>query len=450
MSARAVFLAAGAALALALAGGAIDALAQVAPADTTVEDYVRSMADSTDAWFGISAQASDTTGLDSLRAWAVEHPGKTLRSRGGTLSLAPLLGFNRAVGGAMGAEAGIGRSRRWGRVEAGAQWANGPGLWFGSGVYTRRWNPRAGEDPDENGSTLALRAHRAFEGLDRDYFDPVLSSTAAFVFGTDRSHYLRRDGVRGAIDLRRPAGWIRLGGRVERESPLVTTATWNLFSRTPVVVRNDAAAEGRVREADLDVGARLPRAPITLEAHAWTAGGALGGDFDYTRLRLAAGGALALGRHVAFAPQLEYGRLTGTALPQDAFYLGGGTLHSLDANALQGTGRALAHADWIVLEPLQSLLGLERSPAFPIQIGAFAGAGAVWGRDPATGRARLTARDWPERTDWLAEAGLSLLYRPGLPHPDSFVRVDWAVPIGADERRPSFYLSYTRSLNFLH
>ena len=35
-------------------------LAADASADTTVEGYVRSMADSTDRWFGLSAQAADT------------------------------------------------------------------------------------------------------------------------------------------------------------------------------------------------------------------------------------------------------------------------------------------------------------------------------------------------------------------------------------------------------
>lgn len=417
-----------------------------APADTTVEGYVRSMADSTDLWFGLSAQAADTAGIDSARTWALTHPGEAPKRRGAGISLAPLLGFNRTLGGALGGEIGAGASRRAGRLTANAQWTTGADTWFGGGAYTKRWTA-AGED--ENGTRLEVRAGRECAGLDRDYHDKLLSAASAFFFGGDRSHYLRRDGAQAELVHRGAGGWLGVGARDEHESPLATTATWTLFGRTPVVIPNEAARATRVHEVDAQAGVRLAHLPLTLEGRAWSAGGALGGDADYTRLRLAGGGAFALGRHVAFAPEFEYGRLTGTALPQEAFYLGGGTLRSLDAQTLQGTGRALAHADFIVTDALQAMLGMQRAPVFPIQVGAFAGVGSVWGVDPLSGRAALTSRDWPDRRDWLAEAGLSVMYRPGLPHPDSFVRIDYAIPIGADGRENRIYVSYMRALNFL-
>jgi hypothetical protein len=429
----------------ALAAFAHAARAADAPADSTLDGYVRSMADSTDLWFGLSAQAADTAGLDSARAWSLSHPGQAPRRRS-SVSVEPSFGFNRTLGGVLGAAVGAGPSRGVGRVTADAQWTTGAGTWFGGGAYTKRWMT---PNEDENGTRLDIRAGRDCAGMDRDYHDKLLSEAAAFLYGGDRSHYLRRDGVRIALQHRRAAGWLGVGARDVLESPLSTTATWTLFGHDPAVIPNAAAKLVRVHEVDAEAGVRLAHLPLTLEGHAWSAGGALGGDADYTRLRFAAGGAVALGRHVAFAPEVEYGRLTGTALPQEALYAGGGTLRSLSSQALQGTGRALAHADFILNDALQTLLGMDRSPVFPIQLGAFAGAAAVWGVDPETGRAALTRRDWPERRDWLAEAGVSVMYRPGLPNPDSFIRLDYVLPIGADGRDNRFYLSYMRALNFL-
>jgi len=417
-----------------------------APADTTVEGYVRSMADSTDAWFGVSAQPSDTTGIDSLRAWALSHPGAQPRRRGGRIALSPLLAFNRTIGGGLGAEAVMGAARTVGRLVGSATWTTGADTWFGGGEYVKRW---ARPDEDETGTVLTLRAARDWAGLDRDDHEPALSSLYAFVWGSDRSHYLRRDGASLDLVRRGSAGWIGASVRDQRESPLATTATWYLTGHTPVVTRNDSATAGRVHEAGVRAGLRLGRLPFTLEGRAWSAGGALGGDLAYTRTRLSLGGAVSLGRHVAFAPEAEYGRLTGSAPPQAAFTLGGGTLRSVVAEQVRGSGRALLHADFILLDPLQEILGLERNPAFPIQLGAFAGLGSLWGTDPVSGRAVITSQAFPHRNDWLAEAGGSILYRPGLPNPDSFVRLDWAVPIGPDSRTSRLYLSYARSLNFL-
>jgi len=193
----------------------------------------------------------------------------------------------------------------------------------------------------------------------------------------------------------------------------------------------------------------VPHLPLTLEAHGQGAGGSLGGDLSYTRVRASAGGAIGLGRHLALAPEADWGRLKGSALPQDAFYLGGGTLRTLVPGSLRGTGRAAAHVDLMLTDAVQTLLGLGRQPTFPIQLGVFGGSAALWGFDPASGRPRLDPHDWMGRQAWLSEAGVSLLYRPGLPSPDSFVRIDWATPIGPDGRIPRFYLSYARALGFL-
>ena len=417
-----------------------------APADTTIEGYVRSMADSTDLWFGLSAQAPDTAGIDSARAWALHHPGESPKRPGQGVSFTPLLDFNRALGGALGGELGTGAAGRRGRLTASAQWTTGERTWLGDGAYTKRW---AATGEEESGTRLEVRAGRRGASMDRDYYDKVLSAAAAFFFGSDRNNYLLRDGASVALVRRGAGGWLGASARDELESPLATTTTWTLFGHTPVVIENAAATSARVHEVGAQAGVRLAHVPLTLEGYAWSAGGVLGGDLDYRRVQFATGGALALGPHITFAPEFEYGRLAGTAVPQDAFYLGGATLRSLDARTLQGTGRASAHADFIVTDALQAMLGMQRTPVFPIQLGAFVGAGSVWGADPVTGDAALTSRNWPESRDWLMEAGLSVMYRPGLPQPDSFVRVDYAIPIGPASRENRFYVSYMRVLNFL-
>jgi hypothetical protein len=434
---------------LALALLAFAAIAPVAraqaPADSTVEGYVRSMADSTDAWFGLSARPADTTGIDSARTYRLAHPGAAGGRRGLGLSLAPLLTFNRTLGPAWGGEASIRLPAGTGRLGASAQRAVAAKLWLGGGELAKRWQ----SDSNEDFWRASASAGRRCESMDRDRFDPFFSALGAFVGGSDRTHYLRRDGARALVERGTTRAWGRLQVRDELESPLATTATWNLSQAVPAVVRNDSAATGRVREVYAHGGLRLPHSSFRLDAQAWSAGGALGGGLAYTRTDVAIGGPIALGRHLVLAPQAEYGRLTGAAPPQDVFYLGGGTLRTVDEHGLQGTGRAIARADLLVMDAVQTLLGLERAPTFPIQLGAFVGTGARWGYDPASGRAALTRLDWPRRREWLSEAGVSVMYRPGLPHPDSFVRLDYAVPLGAGARAAKYYFSYATALNFL-
>jgi hypothetical protein len=423
---------------------AIGARAGEAPADTTVEGYVRAMADSTDLWFGLTAQPVDTTGLDSLRTFFAAHP-TFRRTRPSRASLAPVVSFNRVLGFAPGAGMSVGSARGLGRIGGAAQWAMGPNLWLGAGEYALRRTDAL----DSDTWNLRLHAGRDAESLDRDNDAAGLSTLYAFFAGADRSHYLRRDGA--LLDLSHAApGWSAgVGARDQLESPMVTTATWYLGGHHPVVVHNAPATLARVHELSAWGVVRLPRLPYRLDAHVWRGGGGLGGDVAYTRVRASVGGALALGRHVTLATQAGYGRLTGTALPQAAFYLGGSTLYTTPENSLQGTGRTLARAELILVDPLQSLLGLEARPLFPLQLGVFGGSAARWGFDPLTGAARLTSRDGPGRSDWLSEAGFSVLYRPGLPDPDSFVRLVFAYPIGPGGRTQSITASYTRALGFL-
>ncbi len=121
----------------------------------------------------------------------------------------------------------------------------------------------------------------------------------------------------------------------------------------------------------------------------------------------------------------------------------------MDPRSLAGTGRTVAHAEVFLLDDLFEVLRLRRNSAFPIQVGAFGATAARWGYDPATGAPRLTARDWPGREQWMSEAGVSVMYRPGLPRPDSFLRLDVAWPLGPNDRSAKVSLSWRRTLYLL-
>ena len=424
-----------------------------APADTSLDRYLKSMRDSTDAYFGATAVHADTTGLDSVLAYGLAHPKeKTDKRRGSTITYGPNLGFNRALGGLLGSETSVGRAGGLGRLSASAQFANGPDTWYGGGGYRKRW-ALAGED-DEAGVTLRVNGGRDWRAFDRDRFDAWHSFLDAFLWGTDRDDYLRRDGWNALLRAQNARGWAEAGWRDELESPLRTTATWTLTHRAIVKVANDTAAFGRARELQLAAGTNvrwLARFPMRVEAQHWTSDPRIGSDFRYHRTRFAWGGDLGLGSHLVFAPQAEYRRLRGEALPQDVLYLGGASsLRTIDRNALQGTGGALARADLMLTDDVLALLHVPHPAAFPLQIGAFGAIGAVWGRDPLTGRAIPTTRAFADKNQWLSEAGFSVLYRPGVPDPALYLRFDYAFPTGPrDGRDARWAIALLEPLNLL-
>jgi len=446
MSARAALAAMrGAVAALALAAAA-PAHAQDAPADSAMRAYFRAIADSTDAYFGLSAQPADTAGLDSALEYGLSLPPGAARRRAARLSFAPALSFNRALGVVYGGSASLGFGPGPGRLTGQLQWANGPDQWYGGGELVLGRERRA---TDER-ATFRLSAGRRFESLNRDYYNAVFATIGAALYGSDHHSYLRRDGVRAEVARRGPAAWGSLGWRSELESPLATTATWTLTGAALDLVPNAPAAYGRANELRVNAGWKLPGAPITLDATMWNAGGGLGGDHAYHRYRAAAGGGLALGRRFALAPQLEYARLTGSAPAQALLYLGGQySLLTVESQSLSGTGRAVGRVDLLMHDDLLATFGLRESPAFPLQAGAFATIASRWGYDPATGLARVTPRDWPGAEQWMPEAGLSLMYRPGLPDPETFFRVDYVWPLGPGDRDPALYVSWKRTLHLL-
>jgi surface antigen Omp85-like protein len=411
-----------------------------AAADTALGHYFDQLSDSTTQYFGIAAEPTDTAGLDTVLS---DSGAERRRITFGGL---PAFAFNRADGPTFGATATIEtpvRRRRTGPGRLGGKlaWAAGSRTWLGGGEYQ---------------NTLHLGTHafgvRAFGGrvaarMNRDHFGRFLDTWRALIWGGDGSHYLREDGFEVGID--HDTGVWRAAARFRDmlDRPLPVTASWDLTHRPLLVPFNLAAERGRTHELGLDADWRWGRLPIRSELQGWVGGAGLGGDLDYHRVRAAIGAELPVRRTLAVVPQLLYGRMTGTALPQEAFYLGGGpTLRSMSRDALGGTHVGLARLDAVLVPDLLMLLHLPHSAALPVQGAVFGATGAVWGRDPYGGPG--SAEDaWPARAAWRSETGVTLLYASALLGATSFVNISLAWPVGNHPGPPRFTFGLSRTFD---
>ena len=152
-----------------------------------------------------------------------------------------------------------------------------------------------------------------------------------------------------------------------------------------------------------------------------------------------------------FAPQLEWRRLSGDALPQDAPTLGGvETMRTLARHARMGTGVVAARGDLLASDEVSRALHLPRPAGLPLQLAVTGALGAAWGLDATTGLPVTTTRDWPSRREWIGEAGFALIVRPGVPEPTSRMRLDWSWPVGPrDARGTTFRIAYQRALHLV-
>lgn len=411
-----------------------------AVADTSLGGFLQAFSDSTDRYFGIAAQPLDTAGLDTVLFDSALRPRRRLR-----VSLVPTFDFSRVDGSTPGFFVGLSstppepKHNGLGKLRAGIAHANGPDVLLGYARYTNRlWLARQPFD-------LALWGGRRTARLDRDD-ERLLTLSRAFLSGRDWTHYYRSEGFQGSVTHRH--GWWRAGAgyRDLLQSPLHTTATWNLYNRDLVVPWNLPVTRGRTRELQYAAAARWPHLPLRTEISYQTSSRRLGSDFEYRRLRAIVGGELTLGRFASLVPQFSYGRLTGDLLPQTSFYLGGGsTLRSLHRSERGGSRQALAKLDLIGARDLLALLHIPHPAALPLQGALFAATGATWGRDPYTGTV-APGDAWPDRREWVSEAGASLLYDSAM-FPTLHFSYVW--PIGPGAREGGWIVSLTRPLDLL-
>ncbi len=219
------------------------------------------------------------------------------------------------------------------------------------------------------------------------------------------------------------------GVRDEVESPIATSASWNLARKPLKNFANLPALYGRAREVELGAGFDVPRAPIRLEVMHTTSGAAIGSDFEYRRTLLTGSSTVGLGRAATLVTQMAYGHVSGEFVPQAAFYLGGASLRSLSDDTYGGTGIAAGRIEVIGSHDVLAELHVPYPHFLPLQLGLFAGTGAVWGKDPFGGPTQPGV-DWPRDRVWLSETGASLIYQPGVPDPTSTLRLNVAWPLG--------------------
>jgi hypothetical protein len=432
---------------LLLAASPVRAQVPAAP-DSTLGGFLGRLSDSTDAYFGLSSAPLDTAGLDTVLTDTATRPRRRL-----AVGLRPTYDFDRVDGNTwgatvtlrdrgVGAEAGADRAG-FGRLEGALERAVGPRTTLGGARYRNRL--RAAGQPFE----LDLWTGRRTARLDRDDDERALDLVRALVTGDDATQYLRADGFAGSLEHPHGAWRVRVAWRDLLQSPLVTTAGWNLLDRPLTSPGNLAAARGRTREAGYAFSLRWPRVPLRTEVEYQTASRRLGSDFEYRRTRAAAALDLSLGRAAALVPQFAYGRLSGDAVPQAAFYLGGSrTMRSLHRDARAGTGLAIAKLELVSAGDALETLRLPHSAAFPLRGALFAATSAVWGRDPFSGDV-VRGRDWPDRRDWHGEAGVSLLFRSALFSPEASLRTSCAWPIGPGDHGVRWSVSVSRPLDLL-
>lgn len=413
-----------------------------APGDSSLHRFLGSLADSTDRYFGLIAAPLDTAGLDSALAVGLERPWSGPRTRVRP-RFGPVYAFNRVDGTLWGGTVGLrGPRGRW-RVNGDLGYAAGSDAWLGGGELVLLTARR------QTDWAFRVSAGRRTASMSRDFGERRLATARALIAGSDRQNYLRRDGVTVAVGVDGGPWRAQVEYRDRLESPLEVTTRWNLARRPLSAPGNLAATPGRAREIAFDGAMRLPGLPFRAQLTHQTSDRAIGSDFDFRRTRAAVGGELTAFRHVSIVPQMVYGRLGGDPVPQAAFFLGGATsLRSLHSGSLGGTGIAIARLELIGADDLLALARIPHPAMLPIQGAVFAATGAAWGADPFGGPS-TPGGSWPERSAWMSEVGVSLLYRPGMPDENGYLRLNLAWPVGLHDGTPRWSVSYTRALDLL-
>ena len=413
-----------------------------APPDSSLHRFLDTLADSTDHYFGLIAAPLDTAGLDSSLAAGLARPWRGPRTRLRP-RFGPVYAFNRVDGTLWGGSATLaGRDGRW-RVGGDLGYAAGSDAWLGGGELGLGIRRR------ETMWSLRVSGGRRTALMNRDHGERRLASVRALLTGSDRQNYLRRDGLAVAVGANATDWRAAVEYRDWLESPLAVTTRWNLARSALAAGDNLAASPGRAREVAFGGDLRLAGSPFRAQLNHQIADKAIGSDFDYRRARLALGGEIVAGGRVSLVPQIVYGRLAGDPVPQASFFLGGSrTLKSLRSDSLGGTAIAVARLELIGVDDLLALARIPHPAMVPLQGGVFAATGAVWGVDPFGGPGTPN-EGWPDRSAWMSEVGLSLLYRPGMPDENAYLRVNLAWPVGLHGGRARWSVSYSRALDLL-
>lgn len=433
--------------------GAADEPAAVAPAERdSLEIFLQNLRRQTDARFGDATVRFDTTGFDTLLLRRLEEPLVPPPSRDRYLQPDLVVRYDRAEGLVLGG--GFQRWRRGlGTIHAKAAYASGSQAVLHEIGWRRiLWlhSPYGYVDEREVSRDWSFGSARLL-GVEVSYaretalFAPehsqaAVSSLNALFLGTDRQSYYERRGVDLGLRLRLSPWDFTAGYRHAKEKPLERNATVALL-------RDDALTPG-VRPADPGTFHSLRgRAAFEPGSHRHAAvleGQGLGNDG--WRLRSVAGTAVGLGRAVKAIAQVEGGAAKPTAPAQRNFEIGGPrAVPSLPLGEGSTDHLLLAKLELIHSESLLELLHLPRPDFFDLQLGAFFHYGVAWD-DPA-GRAIVFSK--PPASGWRGAAGVSLLYRPGLPDARTFWRFQFGWPVGPEAGEMRVTLAIGREFDLI-
>ena len=420
---------------------AADSARPAAPPDSSVQQFLKDLSDSTSTYFGRTATPADTTGLDSVLAYRLAHPTPIPPRR--TLTIYPDFDFQRADGPIYSLTLGVGEwARRTGRVTAKASWAAGPNEALGLVTWSRgfgRGQPWS----------LEISGGRWTSAFDREARSRKLTTLRAFTFGKDHNHYYRREGYQIGVHRRWPAGDFGLAWRDDQQSVLETTTGWTLFRNGLSEFVNRPAATGRIHEVEAVASLPLDPFPAKFDITHQTSGHAIGSDVEYRRTRGVIAGSWGLGHWATLVPQGVYGRLTGVHIPQAMFYLGGThSMRSMSSGDRGGNGYIMGRADILGSGDVLAALHIPHPAFLPVQAGVFGGVGAVWGTDPFGGPDRPGV-DFPHREDLVSEVGVSAIYQPGFPEPTAIMRINYAFALGPARESQTLSVSFTRALDLL-
>jgi hypothetical protein len=413
---------------------AVATSAAAQPPDDPLGPFLRGLADSTDAFFGRTAVAFDTTGVDSLiRIRATEKPKEPARP-GASAHFFPALGYHRATGATLGAGARVGDDDRgWVEARGSYGFANKEGRYRASlaRVLLRR-------GPDDARSRLVLAGSYARETLPfaPEHAGALGSALVALTTGRDWQSVFERRGAEAALRWEATSSLGEVGWRIARDQSMPLATRFSLWGADADVPPVTPARGGAHREG------ALYREGFVQIAHTRQGSAHLGAEARYAardlwRARVAGA------RRIDFAGfganiQAEAGLAAHGGPARDRFELGGPVaVPSLHYGDEAGNRLVLGKLELLHRVDVLRALRVPHPSLLVLQPGVFVHEGAAWnGRDGTW--------NGPARESRRGAAGIELVHLPGIPNPATFVRLQMAWPIERHSGAPRFSFALGR------
>jgi hypothetical protein len=422
-----------------------------APSDS-LSQFLRDLSRSTDEYFGTATSEFDTTGLDTLLEHRFHDPLELPSPDRGYITPGPIMRYNRAEGFVLGAGVNLwnhtvgtlrgnlayGFGNKGWRYEVG--WKRI--LWFKdrNGYLTRRDLSRNWNTPTRAMLGVELYYLRETAKFMPEHAQPFVSDLNAFLIGKDRQSFYERRGFLGLLRFAYGDWRLTAGYRDAEDKAMPKTATFSVFG-------SDSSVPGVTPANPDDYHEFL--GGLTWAREDWDFAVSLNGrglGNAAWRLRGAIAKGIRIGRPLKAILQIEGGAAEAAAPIQRMFSVGG-------PRAIPSLGFGVGDTDHLLLGRLELIeahnlfaaLGIPHPDFMDFHAGAFFHYGAVWD-DPA-GRDVVFSK--PPSTAWRGTAGLSLIYRPGLPDPRTQWRIQAGWPVGPEGGDMRLTLSIGREFDLI-